>query len=202
MKKLIVILSVLLVVLALALGGVYVAAQVRSDVMPTVPEASMEDYATNMINSLLNDDEIEIPDGLISSILDDETEDKTVCRVNDSNELELWTNHELPVLGKADLCIKLSLESYDQESGKLSFAIGDISAGSMTVPEFLKPMVIEAVEKEVGDSISIEGGTVSAVIPPFSVNFMHMDISIGISEIAIHDGSVWFSLYTNTDFSF
>lgn len=178
-----------------ALGGYYVYAQATTQTRPEVQQESLESYATNIANSLLQNRELEIPAEILSYLVSQQSGRDVTCVVSQDNRLQIWVTEKLDYIGEADICFILKQQDYQKEAGVLSLTIEEIDVGRFQVPSFLQDRVLQLAEGLSGDKIRVSGDRVSLVVDSFSADVLGSTLSIGVDTVNLRDGKLYFSLY-------
>jgi uncharacterized protein YpmS len=202
MKKIIISMICLLFVFLIVLGVIVLVDQIKTDTMPQIEESKVEDFATNIVNSILNNEEAAVPNSLLTGIVNDITEDKTVCMVTGSDMIDIWVDKKLDLFGETVIHAGLEFENYDKDTGKITFRLKDIRLGTLKIPDYFRQTIIDEIKKQAGNNVEIEEDEISFRVKTYTVTFLHTDITVGLDSVSMHDGAIWFKLYSETSLNY
>ncbi|MFI3325465.1 MAG: hypothetical protein R3Y35_04745 [Clostridia bacterium] len=195
--------AIILALLAIIIlcGAVFIKdkyTQIKTETMPEIASETFESYATNIANSLINGTDIEIPDELLTNIMQSKTSEDIVCLVDQDNNFTIVTTQEFSCIGDVDITLAFTILDYTED--QLILTLNDIYLGTYQLPESLKNTAIEKFDFNY-DGVYFNDNQMTIEIGNFFVEFLGVTVTVGIQNVSMQDGKMLVSFYSDLDLS-
>ncbi len=166
---------------------------------PTKPEVEvlvLEDYALNVVNSLIEGRAIEIPDELLTGVIKDSSGSDISLVITNENKIRLYFTQDIDYIGKVDICSEYVMLSYTKGDGELKLELSDMYLGEYKIPEYLRADIVDYISTEENDISNF------AIPTTFlDTTIASIDLTVGLESAEVTNGSLWVTLYTDLGIS-
>lgn len=172
--------------------------QIKTETMPEIQSETFESYATNIANSLINGTGIEIPDEMLTYIVQSKTNKDLVCLITDDDKFEIVIRETFEYVGEVDVTMIFEFEDYSNDT--LNIEIEEVYIGSLKLPDNFTEDIFDFVDFS-ADDIYNDSENLYIEIGTYDIEFLGLTVAVGVRNVSLESSKMLVEFYTDANIS-